>query len=75
MILMEDIYIGYPESLYSIKDIQGDKYLSKMVIDVDKLPLITVIKLSDNEFSLSDGYHRFSVLKYLNYDRIRCEVL
>ncbi|KKM96851.1 hypothetical protein LCGC14_1173920 [marine sediment metagenome] len=75
MILMKNIYVGYPESLYSAKYIRNNKYLSQMVMDVDKLPLITVVKLSDNEFSLLDGYHRFSVLKYLNYNRIKCEVL
>ena len=75
MIKIENIYIGYPESLYSAKDIQKDVYLSQMVVNVNDLPPIKVIKLSDNEFSLSDGYHRISIFKYLNKRQIKCEVL
>ena len=74
-VLMKNIYIGYPESLYSSEAIQKDKYLSQMVIDVDKLPPITVIKLSDIEYSLSDGYHRISIFMYLNYKKIICNIL
>ena len=75
IISMEKIYVGYPEGLYSSEIIKKDKYLSQMVKDIEKLPPIKVIKLSDNEFSLSDGYHRFSVFKYSNYTKVRCEVL
>ena len=74
-ISIENIYVGYLEGLYSSEDIQKDKYLSQMVKDVRKLPPVQVIKLSDNNFSLSNGYHRFSVFKHLNYTKIRCEVL
>ena len=72
---IDDIYVGYPEGLYSSEDIKKDQYLSQMAKDVKKLPPVQVIKLSDNEFSLSNGYHRFSIFKYLNYTKIRCEVL
>ncbi len=74
-ISMKNIYVGYPEGLYTSEDIQKDKYLNQMVVDINKLPPIQIIKLSDNEFSLSNGYHRFSVFKYLNYTKIKCEVL
>lgn len=70
---IENIWTGYP--LYTSKDIQNDEYLSQMVQDVSKLPPVQVIKLSENEFSLSNGYHRFSVFKHLNYTKIKCEVL
>ena len=75
MILMKNIYIGYPESIYSSITIQKDKYLSQMVKDINKLPPIKVIRLSDNDFSLSDGYHRISIFKHLHYTKIKCEVL
>lgn len=74
-ILIENIYIGYPESLYSEKDIQNDKYLNQMKTDINKLPPIKVIEISDNLFSLSDGYHRYSIFKYLKHKKIKCEIL
>lgn len=72
---MKSIYVGYPEGLYSSEDIKKDKYLNQMVVDINKLPPVQVIKLSGNKFSLSNGYHRFSVFKYLDYIEIKCEVL
>ncbi len=74
-ILIKNIYIGYPESLYSAGYIRDNEYLRQMAMDVNKLPPIKVIKLSDNDFSLSDGYHRISIFKHLNHKKIRCEVI
>jgi len=71
---MEDIYVHSCKDLYSSEYIKWDEYLSQMVRDAKNLPPITVIKLSDQAYSLTDGYHRLSVFKYLNYAQVRCEV-
>jgi len=72
-IKIEEI-LSYPEEIFTSNQIIDDKYLSQMVLDVNKLAPIGVIQLSKDLYSLSDGRHRLSVFKHLNYKKIRCEV-
>lgn len=73
MIDIDSLYIPYPESLYSKETIESNLYLLNMKKNVEKLPPIKVINLG-NEYSLSDGYHRVSIFKNLNYKKIIAEV-
>ncbi|MFX1478324.1 MAG: hypothetical protein ACFFCI_09335 [Promethearchaeota archaeon] len=72
---IDKIHVPYPESLYSSEEIEKDEYLTQLVEDVLYLPPIQVIKLSEKGFSLSNGYHRLSIFKHLNYTKIKCEVI
>ena len=74
-ILLENIYIPYLSHILSSDYILNNEYMFIMLKDVKKLPPISVIKLSDSEYSLSDGYHRLSIFKHLNYKKIICEIL
>lgn len=70
---IDSLYIPYPESLYSKESIESNPYLLNMRKNVENLPPIEVINLG-NEYSLSDGYHRVSIFKYLNCRKISAEV-
>ena len=70
---IDDLYIGTPEHIYNNEEIETDLYLIKMKNNLKKLPPIEVIDLGD-AYSLTDGYHRVSIYKYLNLKQIKAEV-
>jgi len=70
---IDDLYIGYPEHIYDKEAIKTDPYLIKMKENANMLPPIQVIDLGD-VFSLSNGYHRVSIYKYLGLKKIKAEV-
>jgi len=70
---IDDLYIGVPEHIYNKEEIENDSYLIKMKENVENLPPIEVIDLG-NEYSLSNGYHRVSIYKYLGIKKIKAEV-
>jgi len=73
IINIDDLYIGTPEHIYSKEEIETDPYLIKMRENVENLPPIEVIDLGD-VYSLSNGYHRVSIYKYLDLKQIKAEV-
>ena len=73
MIDIDSLYIPYPTSLCSNERIESDQYLLNMIELVEFLPPIEVIDLG-GVYSLSDGYHRVSIYKYLGLKKIKAEV-
>ena len=73
MISIDDLYIPYSDSLCSNESIESDQYLLDMIEFVEFLPPIEVINLGD-VLSLSNGYHRVSIYKYLGLKKIKAEV-
>ena len=72
-ISINDLYIGVPEHIYDKEAIETNPYLIKMKENVKMLPPIEVIDLGD-VLSLSNGYHRVSIYKYLGLKKIKAEV-
>ena len=70
---IDDLYIGTPEHIYNKEEIETIPYLIRMKENVVNLPPIEVIDLGD-EYSLSNGYHRVSIYKYLGLKQIKAEV-
>ena len=70
---IDDLHIPYPDSLCSNERIESDRYLLDMIKLVEFLPPIKVIDLGD-VYSLSDGYHRISIYKYLGITKTKAEV-
>ncbi len=70
---IDDLYIGTPEHIYNKESIETNLYLIKMKDDLKNLPPIEVIDLGD-VYSLSNGYHRVSIYKYLGLKKIKAEV-
>ena len=70
---MDSLYIPYPDSLYNNERIESEQYLIDMKNHIEDLPPIEVIDLGDI-YSLSNGYHRVSIYKYLGLKQIRAEV-
>ena len=70
---IEFSYHDYPNSLCSNERIESDQYLLNMIELVEFLPPIEVIDLG-GVYSLSDGYHRVSIYKYLGLKKIKAEV-
>ena len=70
---VSDLYIGTPESIYNKESIETDLYLIEMKKNVKNLPPIEVIDLGDI-YSLTNGYHRVSIYKYLGLKKIKAEV-
>ena len=73
IINIDDLFIGIPEHIYNKKAIETDPYLISMKQNLKSLPPIKVIDLGDI-YSLSNGYHRVSIYKYLNIKKIKAEV-
>lgn len=71
---IDDLYIPYPDSLCSNERIESDQYLIDMVECVEFLPPIKTIDLGNGIYSLSDGYHRVSIYRYLGIKKIKVEV-
>jgi len=70
---VDDLHIGTPESIFNKEAIETDPYLISMKQNLKDLPPINVIDLGDI-YSLSDGYHRISIYKYLGITKIKAEV-
>lgn len=70
---VDDLYIPYPESICNSERIESDQYLLDMIELVEFLPPIKIIDLGDI-YSLSDGYHRISIYKYLGLKKIKAEI-
>ena len=70
---IDSLYIPYPNSLYNSEKIESNTYLLNMKEAIRFLPPIVVIDLGD-VYSLSDGYHRVSIYKYLGLKQIKAEV-
>jgi len=71
---IDDLYIGVPEHIYNKEAIETDFYLIKMKDNLKSLPPIEVIDLWDGTYSLSNGYHRVSIYKYLGIKKIKAEI-
>lgn len=72
---ISELYIAYPDYLtYQLNRIETDGYLKAMINNIANLPPIPVIQL-DNEFSISNGYHRLAVFISEGYQKIRVQIL
>ena len=70
---VDDLYIGTPEAIFSKEAIETNPYLISMKQNLKSLPPIKVIDLGDI-YSLSDGYHRISIYKYLDLKKIKAVI-